>query len=242
MLSPGGKEAIISVLQPGDFFAEGCLAGQQVHIATAMALNASTVAVIDKKHMFEMLHTQPELNEQFLTHMLKRNIRIEEDIIDQLFNSVEKRLARTLLLLARYGTEDGFPRRVVPSLSQEALAEIVGTTRSRVSFFMNKFQEAGLYRLPLTMAEPSQAYAAERRAAFLMPRFAYLSSRRDVSASTASIRFRSVVSVVIVSLISSATARRPFSADTRDSSAVLRTRLATWRSELVLLTYGFGFG
>ena len=143
VLSPGGKEAIVSVLQPGDFFGEGCLAGQQVYIATAIAVNTSTVAVIDKKHMFEMLHSQPELNEQFLTHMLRRNIRIEEDLIDHLFNSVEKRLARTLLLLARYGTEDGSPQRIVPRLSQEALAEIVGTTRGRVNFFMNKFRKLG---------------------------------------------------------------------------------------------------
>jgi CRP/FNR family cyclic AMP-dependent transcriptional regulator len=143
VLSPRGKEAIVSVLQPGDFFGEACLAGQQVHIATAVAVNASTIAVIDKKHMFEMLHTQHELNEQFLTHMLRRNIRIEEDLIDHLFNSVEKRLARTLLLLARYGTEDGSPQRIVPRLSQVALAEIVGTTRGRVNFFMNKFRKLG---------------------------------------------------------------------------------------------------
>ena len=103
VLSPRGKEAIVSVLQPGDFFAEGCLAGQQLHIATAVAVNPSTVAVIDKTHMSEMLHTHPELNEQFLSHMLKRNIRIEEDLIDHLFNSVEKRLARTLLLLVTGG-------------------------------------------------------------------------------------------------------------------------------------------
>jgi CRP/FNR family transcriptional regulator, cyclic AMP receptor protein len=144
VLSPGGKEAIVSVLQPGDFFAEGCLAGQHAHMATAVAMNASTVAVIDSKHMFQLLHTQPEFNEKFLAHMLKRNIRIEEDLIDHLFNSVEKRLARTLLLLARYGTEDGVPQRVVPRLSQEALAEIVGTTRGRVNFFMNKFRKLGL--------------------------------------------------------------------------------------------------
>ena len=143
VLSPGGKEAIVSVLEPGDFFGEGCLAGQQVHIATAVAVNPSTVAVFDKKHMSEMLHTHPGLNEQFLAHMLKRNIRIEEDLIDHLFNSVEKRLARTLLLLARYGTEDGSPQRIVPKLSQEALAEIVGTTRGRVNFFMNKFRKLG---------------------------------------------------------------------------------------------------
>lgn len=143
VLSPGGKEAIVSVLQPGDFFGEGCLAGQQLHMATAVAVNASKVAVIDKTHMFDMLHTQPKLNERFLTHMLRRNIRIEEDLIDHLFNSVEKRLARTLLLLARYGTEDGSPQRIVPRLSQEALAEIVGTTRGRVNFFMNKFRKLG---------------------------------------------------------------------------------------------------
>lgn len=143
VLASTGKEAIVSVLQPGDFFGEGCLAGQQAHIATAVALNASTVVVIEKKHMFEMLHTHPELNEQFLGHMLKRNIRIEEDLIDHLFNSVEKRLARTLLLLARYGTDDGAPQRIVPKLSQEALSEIVGTTRGRVNFFMNKFRKMG---------------------------------------------------------------------------------------------------
>ena len=143
VLSPRGKEAIVSVLQPGDFFGEACLAGQHVHIATAVAVNASTVAVIDKKHMVQMLHTQPELNEQFLAHMLRRNLRIEEDLIDHLFNSVEKRLARTLLLLARYGTEDGAPQRIVPRLSQEALAELVGTTRGRVNFFMNKFRKLG---------------------------------------------------------------------------------------------------
>lgn len=143
VLSSTGKEAIVSVLQPGDFFGEGCLAGQQAHIATAVAVNPSTVVVVEKKHMFEMLHTHPELNEQFLGYMLKRNIRIEEDLIDHLFNSVEKRLARTLLLLARYGTEDGAPQRVVPRLSQEALAEIVGTTRGRVNFFMNKFRKMG---------------------------------------------------------------------------------------------------
>jgi CRP/FNR family transcriptional regulator, cyclic AMP receptor protein len=143
VLSAGGKEAIVSVLAPGDFFGEGCLAGQRVHMATAVAVNASSVVVIDKKHMVEMLHTMPELNEQFLAHMLKRNIRIEEDLVDHLFNSVEKRLARTLLLLARYGTDDGSPQRVVPRLSQEALAEIVGTTRGRVNFFMNKFRKLG---------------------------------------------------------------------------------------------------
>jgi CRP-like cAMP-binding protein len=143
VLSRSGKEAIVSVLQPGDFFGEGCLAGQPLRMATAVAVNASTVAVIEKSHMIEMLHQQPQLNEQFVTHMLARNIRIEEDLIDQLFNSAEKRLARTLLLLARYGSADGSPQRIVPKLSQEALAEIIGTTRGRVSFFMNKFRKLG---------------------------------------------------------------------------------------------------
>ena len=143
IVSPTGKEAIINVLQPGDFFGEGCLAGQPLRMATAVAVNASAVAVIDKSHMVEMMHRRPVFNDQFLSHMLARNIRIEEDLIDQLFNSAEKRLARTLLLLARYGSDDGSPQRVVPKLSQEALAEIVGTTRGRVSFFMNKFRKLG---------------------------------------------------------------------------------------------------
>lgn len=113
-------------------------------MATAVAVNASVVAVIERSHMMEMLHSRPELNDQFLAHMLARNIRIEEDLIDHLFNSAEKRLARTLLLLARYGSADGSPQRIVPKLSQEALAEIVGTTRGRVSFFMNKFRKLGM--------------------------------------------------------------------------------------------------
>ena len=175
VLSSAGKEAIVSVLQPGDFFGEGCLAGQQAHIATAVAVNPSTVVVIEKQHMFELLHTHPELNEQFLGHMLKRNIRIEEDLIDHLFNSVEKRLARTLLLLARYGTEDGSPQRVVPRLSQEALAEIVGTTRGRVNFFMNEFSEDGAHRLQ--RRHQGQADAAERRAACLRSATPYLCGR-----------------------------------------------------------------
>lgn len=143
VVSPTGKEAIVGVLEPGDFFGEGCLAGQTRRMGTAVAVNASTVAVIDKRHMVEKMHEEPAFNDQFLMHMLARNIRIEEDLVDQLFNSAEKRLARTLLLLARYGTEDGSPQRIVPKLSQEALAEIVGTTRGRVSFFMNKFRKLG---------------------------------------------------------------------------------------------------
>ena len=141
VLSRTGKEAVVAILGPGDFFGEGCLAGQPRRMATASVLSASTVLVIEKPQMLEMLHNEPALADRFLTHMLARNIRIEEDLIDQLFNSSEKRLARALLLLARYGKEDQ-PLRL-PRLSQETLAEMVGTTRSRVNFFMNKFRELG---------------------------------------------------------------------------------------------------
>jgi CRP-like cAMP-binding protein len=141
VLSRTGKEAVIGMLGRGDFFGEGCLAGQPRRMATASAMSPSAVLVIEKPQMLEMLHTQPSLAERFLSHMLTRNIRIEEDLVDQLFNSSEKRLARALLLLARYGKEDQ-PLRV-PKLSQETLAEIVGTTRSRINFFMNKFRDLG---------------------------------------------------------------------------------------------------
>ena len=141
VLSRTGKEAVVAMLGAGDFFGEGCLAGQQRRMATASALSASTVLVIEKNQMLEMIHSEPALAERFMTHMLARNIRIEEDLIDQLFNSSEKRLARTLLLLARYGKDD--QPLTLPKLSQETLAEIVGTTRSRVNFFMNKFRELG---------------------------------------------------------------------------------------------------
>ncbi len=141
VLSRTGKEAVVAMLGPGDFFGEGCLAGQPRRMATASALSASTVLVIEKSQMVEMLHKERTLADRFLMHMLARNIRIEEDLIDQLFNSSEKRLARALLLLARYGKEDQ-PLRL-PKLSQETLAEMVGTTRSRVNFFMNKFRELG---------------------------------------------------------------------------------------------------
>jgi CRP/FNR family transcriptional regulator, cyclic AMP receptor protein len=141
VLSRTGKEAVVAILGPGDFFGEGCLAGQPRRMATASALSASTVLVIEKNQMLEMIHDEPTLAERFLTHMLARNIRIEEDLIDQLFNSSEKRLARALLLLARYGKDD--QPLTLPKLSQETLAEIVGTTRSRVNFFMNKFRELG---------------------------------------------------------------------------------------------------
>jgi CRP/FNR family cyclic AMP-dependent transcriptional regulator len=141
VLSRTGKEAVVAILGPGDFFGEGCLAGQPRRMATAHVLTASTVLVVEKTQMVGMLHKQPALADRFLSHMLARNIRIEEDLIDQLFNSSEKRLARALLLLARYGMEEQ-PLRL-PKLSQETLAEMVGTTRSRINFFMNKFRDLG---------------------------------------------------------------------------------------------------
>ncbi|HEY3161397.1 MAG TPA: Crp/Fnr family transcriptional regulator [Vicinamibacterales bacterium] len=141
VLSRTGKEAVVAILGPGDFFGEGCLAGQPRRMATASALSTSTVLVVEKPQMLEVLHSEPALADRFLMHMLARNIRIEEDLIDQLFNSSEKRLARALLLLARYGKED--QPLPLPKLSQETLAEMVGTTRSRVNFFMNKFRELG---------------------------------------------------------------------------------------------------
>jgi len=141
VVSRTGKEAVVAILGPGEFFGEGCLAGQPLRMGNAVALSASTLLVIEKNQMLETLHTQPALADRFLSHMLSRNIRIEEDLVDQLFNSSEKRLARALLLLARYGTEDK-PLRL-PKLSQETLAEMVGTTRSRINFFMNKFRDHG---------------------------------------------------------------------------------------------------
>jgi CRP-like cAMP-binding protein len=141
VLSRTGKEAVVAVLGQGDFFGEGCLAAQPRRMATASAMSASTVLVVEKSEMLELLHTQTALAERFLAHMLARNIRVEEDLVDQLFNSSEKRLARVLLLLARYGKAD--QPLPIPKMSQETLAEIVGTTRSRVNFFMNKFRDLG---------------------------------------------------------------------------------------------------
>jgi len=141
VLSRTGKEAVVAVLGQGDFFGEGCLAGQPRRISTASAMGASKVLVVEKPQMLELLHTQTALAERFLAHMLARNIRVEEDLVDQLFNSSEKRLARVLLLLSRYGKADQ-PLRI-PKMPQETLAEIVGTTRSRVNFFMNKFRKLG---------------------------------------------------------------------------------------------------
>jgi CRP/FNR family cyclic AMP-dependent transcriptional regulator len=142
LLSRSGKEAVVAMFGPGDFFGEGCLAGQPVRIATATAIATSEILVVQKTTMVRLLHSQHEFSDRFIAHMLARNIRIEEDLVDHLFNSSEKRLARTLLLLARYGKPDA-PLRVLPKLSQEVLAEMIGTTRSRVNFFMNKFRKLG---------------------------------------------------------------------------------------------------
>src|ERR1700689_4704324 len=140
-----GKEAVVAILGPGDFFGEGCLAGQSLRIGTANAVLPTTVLSIEKKEMIRVLHDEHAFSDRFITYMLSRNIRIEEDLVDQLFNSSEKRLARTLLLLARYGKEDKL-QRVLPKIPQEMLAEMVGTTRSRVNFFMNKFRKLGFIK------------------------------------------------------------------------------------------------
>jgi CRP-like cAMP-binding protein len=137
-----GKEAVVAMLGPGDFFGEGCLAGQKVCIGTATATTPTTVLAIERDEMARVLHREHEFSDRFIKHMLSRNIRVEADLVDQLFNSTEKRLARTLLLLARYGTE-GQPQTVVSKISQETLAEMIGTTRSRVNLFMNKFKKLG---------------------------------------------------------------------------------------------------
>jgi len=142
ILSGSGKEAVVAIFGPGDFFGEGALAGQPVRIATATAVETSKILAVQKRAMVKLLHSQHAFSDRFIAHMLARNIRIEEDLVDHLFNSSEKRLARTLLLLARYGKQD-VPQRVLPKLSQEVLAEMVGTTRSRVNFFMNKFRKLG---------------------------------------------------------------------------------------------------
>jgi CRP/FNR family cyclic AMP-dependent transcriptional regulator len=136
------KEAVVAILGPGDFFGEACLGGQSVCMATATTVAPTTVLVIEKNEMIRVLHKEHEFSDRFIAYMLARNIRVEEDLIDQLFNSSEKRLARTLLLLARYGAP-GDPRKSLPKMSQEMLSEMIGTTRSRVNFFMNKFRKLG---------------------------------------------------------------------------------------------------
>jgi CRP/FNR family transcriptional regulator, cyclic AMP receptor protein len=137
-----GKEAVVAMLGPGDFFGEGSLAGQVVRIGTATAITPTTLLVIEKKEMIRVLHTEHAFSDRFVAYMITRNIRIEQDLVDQLFNSSEKRLARTLLLLAQYGKQDQ-PQKRLPHVSQETLAEMIGTTRSRVNFFMNKFKKLG---------------------------------------------------------------------------------------------------
>ncbi|MEO7189909.1 MAG: Crp/Fnr family transcriptional regulator [Vicinamibacterales bacterium] len=142
VLSKTGKEAVVAMLGPGDFFGEGCLAGQPLRIGSATAVAQSSIMVIEKKQMLRVLHKHHALSDRFISHMLSRNIRIEQDLIDQLFNSSEKRLARALLLLARYG-EQTKPNHIVAKISQETLSEMIGTTRARVNFFMNKFKKLG---------------------------------------------------------------------------------------------------
>jgi CRP/FNR family cyclic AMP-dependent transcriptional regulator len=143
VVSEQGKEAVVAIVGPGHFFGEGCLNGHPVRIATTRAVDDDCVITrLEKATMIATIHNEPEFSELFMSYLLSRNSRIEEDLIDQLFNSSEKRLARTLLMLAHYGKEDR-PQKVVTKISQETLAEMIGTTRSRVSFFMNKFRKLG---------------------------------------------------------------------------------------------------
>ncbi len=142
VLSKQGKEAVVAILKEGDFFGEGCLAGQPVRMAAATAISECSIMKVEKAVVVRLLQEEPLFSELFMTHLLSRNIKIEEDLVDQLFNSSEKRLARVLLLLANFGKE-GAPQAVLPKISQETLAGIVGTTRSRVSFFMNRFRKLG---------------------------------------------------------------------------------------------------
>ena len=140
-----GKEAVVAMLGPNDFFGEGCLADQHVRMTTATAIAPTTLLVIEKQEMIRVLHTERAFSDRFVAYMLARNIRIEQDLVDQLFNSSEKRLARTLLLLSRYGKQDQ-PQKIIPKVSQETLAEMIGTTRGRVNFFMNKFKKLGFIK------------------------------------------------------------------------------------------------
>jgi CRP-like cAMP-binding protein len=145
VVSEHGKEAIIAILGPTDFFGEGCLAGQPRRVATVTATTECEIVRMKKSAMVRLLHEQPAFAEKFISHLLARNIRVEADLVDQLFNSSEKRLARILLLLAQIGTE-GRPQPIIPRISQEMLAEMIGTTRSRVSIFMNKFRRLGFIK------------------------------------------------------------------------------------------------
>jgi CRP/FNR family transcriptional regulator, cyclic AMP receptor protein len=142
VVSKIGKEAIIGILNTGDFFGEGCLTGQPLRLCSATSMTDCSVMKIDKKAMVQVLHQEHAFSDMFVAYLLTRNIRYEEDLVDQLFNSSERRLARILLLLAHFGKE-GVPETVIPKISQETLAEMIGTTRSRVSFFMNRFRKLG---------------------------------------------------------------------------------------------------
>jgi CRP/FNR family transcriptional regulator, cyclic AMP receptor protein len=142
VVSTAGKEAVVAILNEGCFFGEGCLAGQPLRMASASSLQKSTIVRVDKQVMIDLLHNEPKFAEQFLTYLLARNVRMEADLVDQLFNSSEKRLARLLLLMANFGQESK-PIPVIAKISQETLAEMIGTTRSRVSFFLNRFRELG---------------------------------------------------------------------------------------------------
>lgn len=145
VVNEAGREAVVAILGPGDFCGEGCLAGQLLRASTAATIEPSTILVIEKPEMIRLLHAEPGLADRFIGHVLSRNNRVEEDLIDQLFNHTEKRLARTLLLLAHYGNHD-MPEQMVPNISQEVLAEMIGTTRSRVNLFMNKFKKSGFIK------------------------------------------------------------------------------------------------
>jgi len=142
VVNGSGKEAVVAMFGPTDFFGEGCMAGQTLRMGTTTAVTPTTLLVIQKGELLRVLHAEHKLSDHFISYMLAHNIRVEEDLIDQLFNSSEKRLARTLLLLARYGKQEQ-PDRILPRVSQETLASMVGTTRSRVNFFMNKFRKLG---------------------------------------------------------------------------------------------------
>ena len=142
VVSEQGKEAVVAILGTDDFFGEGCLAGQAQRISTAMAISDATIARLERSAIVKLIHDEPAFSEMFIAHLLSRTIRVEADLVDQLFNSSEKRLARMLLLLANFGKESP-PEPVIEKISQETLAEMIGTTRSRVSFFMNKFRELG---------------------------------------------------------------------------------------------------
>jgi CRP-like cAMP-binding protein len=143
VISEQGKEAVVALLGAGDFFGEGCLAGEALRLSAVSALTNCVIARISKADITRIIHEEPAFAELFIAHLLARNSRVEEDLVDQLFNSSEKRLARTLLLLANFGKE-GLPEPIIAKVSQETLAEMIGTTRSRVSFFMNKFRKLGL--------------------------------------------------------------------------------------------------